>query len=134
MHTIRTFIVLLATTLAGLAWAQDTANFDGIAQDSADDELGDILGGPGGADQSSEQEARDFASGNTGDKVGARNEDVQLVEGDDDKKRLIKTIQRKNFFKKGRWEASPHIAWVANDPFIKRYIVGAAINYNTDKN
>ncbi len=132
MHTIRTLIVLITATLAGIAWAEDTSNNDGIAQeDSSDDELGDILGGGSDdSEQSSEQETRDFASGNTGDKIGARSEDVQLVEGDDNKKRLIKTIQRKNFFKKGRWEASPHVAWVANDPFIKRYIVGAGINYN----
>ena len=132
MHTIRTLIVLTIATLAGIAWAEDTSNNDGIAQeDSSDDELGDILGGGSDdSEQSSEQETRDFASGNTGDKIGARSEDVQLVEGDDNKKRLIKTIQRKNFFKKGRWEASPHVAWVTNDPFIKRYIVGAGINYN----
>jgi len=132
MHTIRTLIVLIATTLCGIAWANETLNNDGIAQEEGvDDELGDILGGgPEGSEQTSDQEARDFASGNTGDKVGARDENVELVEGDDSKKRLIKTIQRKNFFKKGRWEASPHIAWVANDPFIKRYIVGAGINYN----
>ena len=132
MHTIRTLIVLITTTLCGIAWANETQNNDGIAQEeSVDDELGDILGGgPEGSEQTSDQEARDFASGNTGDKVGARSENVELIEGDDSKKRLIKTIQRKNFFKKGRWEASPHIAWVANDPFIKRYIVGAGINYN----
>ena len=131
MQIIRTSIVLLAASMAGIAWAQDQTNNDGIAQEeSTDDELGDILGGgPEGSGQSSEQETRDFASGNTGDKVGARNEAVILDE-DDDKKRLIKTIQKKNFFKKGRWEASPHIAWVANDPFIKRYIVGVGINYN----
>jgi outer membrane beta-barrel protein len=46
------------------------------------------------------------------------------------KKRLIKTIQKKNFYKKGRWEASPHFAFVANDPFLNRYIVGAGLNYN----
>jgi outer membrane beta-barrel protein len=131
MLTIRTFLVLLATALGGLAWAQDTSTNDGIAQDDSDDDLGDILGGDSDdSDQSSEQETRDFASGNTGNKVGARGEDVQVLESEDAKKRLIKTIQRKNFFKKGRWEASPHIAFVANDPFLKRYIVGSGINYN----
>ena len=133
MLTIRTILFILATSLSGLAWAQDTSNHDGIVQDedAEDDDLGDILGG--GSDdegQTSQQEAQDFASGNTGNRVGARDEDVQLIEGADDKPKLIKTIQRKKFFKKGRWEASPHIAFVANDPFLKRYIVGSGINYN----
>jgi outer membrane beta-barrel protein len=133
MLTIHTLLVLLATSLSGMAWAQDTSTHDGIAQDEGgeDDELGDILGGGSDdSEQSSTQETQDFASGNTGKTVGARGEESQLVEGDDDKPRLIKTIQRKNFFKKGRWEASPHLAFVANDPFLKRYIVGAGINYN----
>lgn len=130
MHTLRTTLVLLAALFCGPAFAEDTSTNDGVAQDDGDDDLGDILGGPSDSEQSSEEEARDFASGNTGSTIGARNEDVQLVEGDGEKKRLIKTIQRKNFFKKGRWEASPHLAFVANDPFLKRYIVGAGINYN----
>ena len=53
-----------------------------------------------------------------------------LVENDSGKKRLIKTIQKKNFFKKGRWEASPHFAFVANDPFLNRYIVGTGLAYH----
>ena len=102
MHTLRTTLVLLAALFCGPAFAEDTSTNDGVAQDDGDDDLGDILGGPSDSEQSSEEEARDFASGNTGSTIGARNEDVQLVEGDGEKKRLIKTIQRKNFFKKGR--------------------------------
>ncbi len=130
MHTTRTTLVLLAALFCGPAIADSTESNDGIAQDEGDDDLGDILGGPDDSEQSSEQEAQDFASGNTGTNIGARQEDVEIVEGDSGKKRLIKTIQRKTFSKKGRWEASPHIAFVANDPFLKRYIVGAGINYN----
>lgn len=130
MHTTRTTLVLLAALFCGPAIAESTESNDGIAQDEGDDDLGDILGGPDDSEQSSEQEAQDFASGNTGTNIGARQEDVEIVEGDSGKKRLIKTIQRKTFSKKGRWEASPHIAFVANDPFLKRYIVGAGINYN----
>jgi outer membrane beta-barrel protein len=122
MKTFRTIIVLLAATLSGVAWAQD---------DSSDDELGDILGGPSSSDdESAEDETADFSSGNTGSTIGARNEDVVLVEDDGGKKKLIKTLQRKNFSKMGRWEASPHVAFVANDPFLNRYIVGTGINYN----
>jgi outer membrane beta-barrel protein len=122
MKTIQTILVLLAVTFSGVAWAQD---------DSSDDDLGDIFGGSDSDDEdSAEEETRDFRSGNTGSTIGARNEDVVLVEDDGGKKRLIKTIQRKNFSKMGRWEASPHVAFVANDPFLNRYIVGTGINYN----
>ncbi len=122
MKTLQTILVLFAVTFSGTAWAQD---------DSSDDDLGDIFGSPSDdGDDSAEQETRDFRSGNTGDTIGARNEDVVLVEDDGGKKQLIKTIQRKNFSKMGRWEASPHIAFVANDPFLNRYIVGTGINYN----
>ena len=122
MKTLQTILVLLTVNFGGTAWAQD---------DSSDDELGDILGGSDSSgDQSAEEETADFGSGNTGDTIGARNEDIVLVEDDGGKKRLIKTIQRKNFYKVGRWEASPHVAFVANDPFLSRYIVGTGINYN----
>jgi len=122
MKTLQTILVLFAVTLNGVAWAQD---------DSTDDELGDILGGSDSSgDQSAEEETADFGSGNTGSTIGARNEDIVLVEDDGGKRRLIKTLQRKNFSKMGRWEASPHVAFVANDPFLNRYIVGTGLNYN----
>ena len=129
MNTLRTFLVLLTTAFGGLAWADDASN-DGFAQEddsSTDDELGDILGGPtGDGEGSSTDETRDFERSDS----NPAGEDVILVEDDASKKRLIKTIQKKNFFKKGRWEASPHFAFVANDPFLNRYIVGSGINYN----
>ena len=131
MQNLRTSLVLLAALFCSPAFAETTTDSnDGIAQDDGDDDLGDILGGPDDSEQSSEEETRDFASGNTGTSIGARDEDVEIVEDKDKKERLIKTIQRKNFSKKGRWEASPHLAFVANDPFLNRYIVGAGINYN----
>jgi outer membrane beta-barrel protein len=48
----------------------------------------------------------------------------------DDKKQVIKTLQKKTFLKMKRWEASPHIAFVPNDPFLRRYIIGAGMTYN----
>lgn len=56
--------------------------------------------------------------------------DAVLLDEGSRHRRIIKTIQRKNFLKLGRWELSPHIAFVANDPFLNRYIVGAGIAYN----
>jgi len=134
MLTVRTFLVLLSANLGGLAWANDTSTHDGIAQDDSsaeDDDLGDILDGPSDdTEQSAAQEGQDFASGSTGSTIGARDDSPLIQEDDGAKDRTIKTIQRKSFFKKGRWEASPHVAFVANDPFLKRYIVGSGINYN----
>jgi outer membrane beta-barrel protein len=128
MTTLRTTLVLLAASFGGLAWAEDTNHNDGIAQeDSSDDELGDILGGStGDGEGDSSAETQDFARGDS----SPDKDNVVLVENDNSKKRLIKTIQKKNFYKKGRWEASPHFAFVANDPFLNRYIVGAGLNYN----
>ncbi len=129
MMTFRTILVLLATSAGGLAWADDDTQHDGIAQEddsSSDDELGDILGGPTDSEGSSTEETRDFERSETSPAAS----DLVLIENDGSKKRVIKTIQKKNFFKKGRWEASPHAAFVANDPFLNRYIVGAGINYN----
>jgi len=43
---------------------------------------------------------------------------------DSKNKQIVKTLQRKNFLKLKRWELSPHVAFVANDPFLNRYIIG----------
>jgi outer membrane beta-barrel protein len=108
---------------------------DGIAQsdesDESDDDLSDILGGPDDGGQSAGQEEQDLREDRTGSNVGARDQgDMVLVEDEGRKRRVIKTLQRKTFTKMGRFEASPHIAFVANDPFLNRYIIGTGINYN----
>ncbi len=110
----------------------DTSSQDGVAQsDEDDDDLSDILGGPDDGGQSAGEEEDDLREGRTGDNVGAREQDdMVLVEDESRKRRIIKTLQRKNFTKMGRFEASPHFAFVANDPFLNRYIIGTGINYN----
>jgi outer membrane beta-barrel protein len=102
--------------------AEPTHSFDGVAQDD-DDLFGDD-------EDSAGAERRAVESGDIGDTVGARDEDIVLVEDEDRKKTVIKTIQRKNFLKLGRFEASPHAAFVANDPFLNRYIVGTGLAYH----
>ena len=52
------------------------------------------------------------------------------VELDQDSKQVIKTLQRKTFLKLRRWELSPHLAFVSNDPFLNRYIFGVGVAYN----
>ena len=132
MHTLRffgTFLLICSLGLADTASAETPSN-DGVAQDdggdSSDDDMSDILGGSGDGEQSSEEETRDLSSGAADTEDG----EIRLIEDDGKKRRVIKTIQRKSFSKKGRFEASPHFAFVANDPFLNRYIVGTGINYN----
>ena len=103
-----------------------------LAQDdsgSEDDELRDIMGGSD--EETAAEETAALRSGETGDNVGARNEEeILLLEEEGKEKLVIKTIQRTNFLKLGRLEFSPHAAFVANDPFLNRYIVGAGLGYH----
>ncbi len=46
------------------------------------------------------------------------------------KRRIIKTIQKKNFMKLRRAEVGPAIGFVANDPFLNRYIVNVLADYH----
>jgi len=138
----RLCIVCHSLVLLGLigssAWAEDLPTPDvadsGDAvcdDDSADDDLADILGGGGDTGSDPGDEVEDLIRGEIGDTVGARDE--SLLEGPQQRgssTRIIKTLQAKTFLKLGRWELSPHLAFVANDPFLNRYIVGAGVAYN----
>lgn len=139
MRILSTFgaVSALALSLASTAaLADDTlAGLDGVAQDDEgstdeDDALRDIMGGDD-EEESAAEETEQLRTGETGDNVGARNEDtIRLLEQDGKEKLVIKTIQRKNFLKLGRLEFSPHAATVVNDPFLNRYIVGAGLGYH----
>ena len=75
----------------------------------------------------SEREA--VESGDIDDRVGVQGEEIiELTE--DQKKRLIKTLERKNFLKLGRWEATPTLGAVTNDPFLRRYLGGVGLAYH----
>lgn len=45
-------------------------------------------------------------------------------------RRIIKTIQKKNFMKIHRFEVGPSVGFVANDPFLNRYIIGVVGDYH----
>jgi outer membrane beta-barrel protein len=98
-----------------------------IAQD---DDLDDILGSDDDNEESVGDEVDALRRGEIGDTVGARQESVLDLEAANSNRRVIKTIQSKTFLKLGRWELSPHVAFVSNDPFLNRYIVGTGIGYN----
>lgn len=113
----------LTTILLGLSLSSSVA----FAQDDEDDILQDILGGA----ETSEDQIEDLREGNLGDRVGAREEDaLNMAEAQERNRRIIKTLQRKNFLKINRWELSPHGAFVSNDPFLNRYIVGMGVGYH----
>ena len=46
------------------------------------------------------------------------------------RKKVIKTIQPKTFMKLHRYEIGPSLGFVANDPFLNRYIMGAVFDYH----
>ena len=64
-------------------------------------------------------------------KKGAPADAAPTLPGEDDKRRkIIKTIQKKNFMKIHRYEVGPSLGFVANDPFLNRYIIGGVFDYH----
>ena len=125
----------LLSALAGLllapAWAQDLTptpvpSPDGVAQSDDGDALDDILG----EESSTKDEVDAVKSGDLDDSIGAKKEDIVLPEDQVKKKRLIKVLQKKDFLKLGRVEIGPHASFVANDPFLNRYIGGVSAGYH----
>ncbi|MBX2801369.1 MAG: outer membrane beta-barrel domain-containing protein [Myxococcales bacterium] len=101
-------LTLTSLLLAGPAFAQS-------APDLPDDIFGDA------PEESAAQERQ---------KLLAEEPEVDLPDDSDRKKRVIQTLQRKNFMKIGRYEFAPHIGFVTNDPFINRYLFGASVGYH----
>ncbi|MBA2319807.1 MAG: outer membrane beta-barrel domain-containing protein [Deltaproteobacteria bacterium] len=46
------------------------------------------------------------------------------------RKRIIKTLQEKEFVHKGRYELAPGVGYVTNDPFINRYLGALGLTYH----
>ena len=107
-----------------------TESVDAVAdeEEEEDDALREILGEP--KDESAKDEQADVRSGDLDDRIGVTSESILLPEDEISKRRLIKTLQRKNFLKIGRYELAPHIGFVTNDPFINRYLIGAGFAYH----
>jgi outer membrane beta-barrel protein len=103
----RTLVALMAASLcSGVAFAQD-------------DDLDDIFG-TDDTQPTTVAEERDSLLNESGDTPEAKSS----------KKRVIKTLQRKNFVKVGRYEVGPHVGFITNDPFLNRYLVGASGTYH----
>ena len=125
--------LLVASVFSGDALAHHgdephLEDLDGVVQDEDDDDdLDDILGGDTEESVKDEQEA--LRSGDIDDRVGVQDEQI-LEEQYQAQRRIIKTIQRKNFLKLGRFEGMPMVAFVTNDPFLNRYIAGGRLGYH----
>ena len=145
--TLRTlFASALVSTalLASPAWAQDDDELDDILDDLFEEDAG---GGDEGSDEPGDDpldeseddvltgddiaaERRAVEEGNIDDTIGANTDEIVLPEDEKKDRRVIKTLQQKNFLKLKRYEISPHIGAVTNDPFINRYLVGASFAYH----
>jgi len=115
--------ILALALAASPAWAGDTED------DDLDALLNDDFGGtstdPAAAPSTVAGELRALREEEAAPVVPA----IVLPE-EQDERRVIKTLQQKTFLKLGRFEASPFLGFVTNDPFIKRNILGAGLNYH----
>lgn len=102
--------------------ADELEDQDAVVQEdegSGDDELDDILGDTS-SEKSTVKEEKDDLRASTGTKAPS-------FEAPD---RTIKMIQQKDFMKIGRFEATPSVGFVTNDPFLNRYIAGVRFGYH----
>ena len=90
----------------------------------AQDDIDDILGGED--EEKSTKEEKEAIEAEDSSKADA----TSLIEMNESNKQIIKTLQRKTFLKLKRWEISPHAAFVINDPFLKRRIIGTGVAYH----
>lgn len=102
--------------------ADEIEDQDGVVQEdegSGDDELDDILGDTDSDKPTVKEEKEELRTSST-------TKAPSFVPPD----RTIKTIQKKDFMKIGRFEATPSVGFVTNDPFLNRYIAGVRFGYH----
>jgi outer membrane beta-barrel protein len=110
MKMLHKICLLTLLALSGPAFAQD--DIDDLFED---DET-----------EKSTKEEKEAIEADSSDTAEA----TSLIEQNEMNKQIIKTLQRKTFLKLKRWEISPHAAFVINDPFLKRRIIGTGVAYN----
>lgn len=99
-----------------------------LAQDDTEEDvLDEILNEEQNASAAEERAAVESGQIDDGP-VGASSASLELP--GEAKRRIIKTLQRKTFLKIGRFEFSPHVGFLTNDPFINRYVVGTSFAYH----
>jgi len=133
-----TWSLLVAVAAPHAAYAQPSVlenPLDGVAQDddsddeeeeSLDDFLDDLLN-EDNEEQSVKEEREEVI-----EEDAPISEDTSnvVLPGEERERRIIKTLQRKTFLKLGRMEWTPNVAFVSNDPFLNRYIVGSGLAYH----
>ena len=135
--TLKHFSLAALFGLAGtLAFAQPAFAHDHdvpvVAQsddEESDEDEDDFLQELLGETETVASEREAVESGDIDDRVGVQGEEIVEL-SEDQKKRLIKTLERKNFLKLGRWEATPTLGAVTNDPFLRRYTGGVGLAYH----
>jgi outer membrane beta-barrel protein len=139
MHRLLTSTLIVALAVPQDAVAHhgsDSPLIDGIVQEddsdegeeeeSLDDFLDDLLN-EDTTEKSVKQEREEVMQE---DAVSVDESSDVVLPGEELERRIIKTLQRKNFLKLGRFEWTPNVAFVANDPFLNRYIVGSGLSYH----
>ncbi len=126
-NTLRALFAAAALLVAAPAWAQADDPLEGLddgpgSEVDPGDGLDDILNGP---DDTIPQTAGDERAALLTEPTSE-----ELPPPPPKKKRTIQTLQRKTFMKIGRYEATPMLGFVTNDPFINRYLLGAGFAYH----
>lgn len=131
LNTAPIWLCAAGLLLASPAFAQedDTSSQDAVVQDddsedseSGDDDLDDLLSTPVG-ESSRKDEKEDLKDSSSAFNKPQNSSYVPPS-------RTIKTIQEKDFMKLGRFEATPSVGFVTNDPFLNRYIAGVRLGYH----
>ncbi len=121
-------LALSATLISGFAHAEDTASNADISTPVT---IEDTFVAEGEDESAVEDEdAPEDSVKSERDAVKSGKTEAAAVDKKPTRKKIIKTIQKKNFIKVGRYEVGPSVGFVANDPFLNRYIVGAVIDYH----
>ncbi len=116
--------------LAALASEPEAASADALVGDAVADEADDILDEILGEDSSDRSAREEREALESGDEERAQEDETPLVWVPAPRRKVIKTLQRKSFMKIGRFEAEPHVGFVTNDPFIRRWLFGANVAYH----
>jgi outer membrane beta-barrel protein len=101
-----------------------------LVQVVAQDDSGDTSGTSGDESSGDDEDAPEDSVKAEKDAVRKGDTTTALPEDAKGRRRVIKTIQKKYFMKIGRFEAGPGLGFVANDPFLNRYIVHGVFDYH----
>ena len=143
LRTMTSTLLLVASAHTTSAWAYEPISLpgyptvttpglaptvdDGVSQEDPEGtDIDDILGPSEPGTSSVGEEKRDM-------REGTAEEGTEKVTIPPATKRTIKVLQPKTFLKLGRFEITPHVGGVTNDPFIRRILFGANVGYHASE-